>query len=174
MSEVEAYPKPRRARRLLAPLPLTLIAVLALFAAFEVVIRHVPPDGLTFTEVKISQPISPSGKEAPATRALDYSITYDSRRQATIDTWYTALNHGQDLGFAPHCNGGPPSGPFYDRTFTFTWHGIAIESADTDSPCGEWLLSSGGIPDFWQYRSLWTDPRQTPDAPPLPSPPPIR
>ncbi|MGH2503389.1 MAG: hypothetical protein ACRDID_12865 [Ktedonobacterales bacterium] len=164
----------RRAHRLLARLSLSLIALLALFIAFEVVIRHMPPDGLTYTEVKISQPISPSGKEAPATRALDYSIAYDSRRQATIDTWYNALNRGQDIGSFPHCNGGPPNGPFYERTFTFTWRGIAVESATAGSPCGEWLLSSGGIPDFWQYRSLWTDPRQAPDAPPLPSPPPTR
>lgn len=164
-----------RLNRVLARVLIGEIALVALFVAFEVVIRHLPPDGLTFTEVKITlQPISATGQQGPATRALDYSISYDARQQATINTWYDALNGGQDIG-GPflHCTTLP--GPEYDHTFTFTWHGIPIESAtDQASLCGDWLLSSGGIPDYWHFRWLWTNPKQAPDAPPLPSPPPTR
>lgn len=165
-----------RLNRVLARILIGEIALVVLFIACEVGMRHLPPDGLTFIEVKITQPISATGQEGAATRTLDYSITYDSRRQATIDAWYDALNGGQGIG-GPflHCNGGPPDGPYYDHTFTFTWHGIPVESAtDEASPCPAWLLSSGGIPDYWHFRRLWTNPMQAPDAPPLPSPPPLR
>jgi hypothetical protein len=165
-----------RLNRVLARVLIGEIALVALFVACEVGMRHLPPDGLTFTEVKITQGVDAHGQELPARRTLDYTITYDSRRQATINTWYTALNDGQDIG-GPflHCNGEPPVGPYYDHTFTFTWHGISVESAtDEASACPAWLLSSGGIPDYWHFRWLWTNPMQAPNAPPLPSPPLIR
>ena len=165
--------KHRRLNRVLARVLIGEIALVVLIIACEVDMRHLPPDGLTFTEVKIVQGVDAHGQELPAIRTLDYTITYDSRRQATIDAWYHALNHGQDLGLWPHCP--PPLGPNYEHTFTFTWHGIPIESAtDEAQPCGDWLLSSGGITDYWHFRWLWTNPMQAPDAPPLPSPPPIR
>lgn len=162
-----------RLNRVLARVLIGEIALVALFVACEVGMRHLAPDGLTFTEVKIVQGVDAQGQELPTRRTPDYTVTYDARRQATINAWYTALNHGQDLGFWPHCP--PPLGPTYEHTFTFTWHSIPIESAtDEASLCGEWLLSSGGIPDYWHFRWLWTNPKQAPNAPPLPSPPPIR
>jgi hypothetical protein len=164
-----------RLRRLLKYILTGTVALVVLCGLFEFAIRHVPPDGLTFTTVQITQVVNASGQEPPAMRTLDYSVTYDSRRQATISTWYHALNQGQDIGFLPPCNGGPPNGPYYEHTFTFTWHGIPVESAtDEARPCGEWLLSSGGLPDLWHFRFLWTTPMQAPNAPPLPPAPPVR
>jgi hypothetical protein len=120
------------------------LALLALFAlvciAFEVGIRHVPPDGMTVTLVR-----SPGGYflDGPP---LIYTAPKD---QHIIDAYYTSLNAAPVEASRASANYALFHGCYPNDypQITFTRHGIPVESwisQDSASIC-EYVENSGGL-----------------------------
>ncbi len=137
----------RRARLLRS-----MIDALALLALFEVGVRQIPPDGLTYTE-----------KDS----AGHVTFTYTTGQQDLVGRWGAYVNGEPSNGALPTCSlPAIPAPPIY-RTYTFTWRGIPVESA-TSGPdnCHHFILSSGGLPDPFDKYFL-SDPHlshQPPDV----------
>jgi hypothetical protein len=125
--------------------------LLALIILFEVGIRHVPPDGMTVTEV---------GYAGSAPFTLSYSYTAPKDQQ-TIGDIYAAFNR------APVWTAWTVHGCVMTQdpsSVVFTWHGVPVES---------WTLagcvydeSAGGISDALFVQHLLPDIT-------MPLPPPI-
>lgn len=138
-----------RIRRILRRLGL-LGVLLALFVAFEVGIRHVPPDGMT-----VAYEHNPSSNGP--THAT-YSAPQD---QQTINAYYETLNNALVYhSFRPTYIDPPPyldgCYPATHPQFTFTWHGIPVESWSGYCSVVE---NAGGISDALMFTyHFWTPP----------------
>lgn len=139
--------KPRVPRGLIAAL-----ALLALLLAFEVTVRLIQPDRMTYTAT-IAE-----GSAADPTYRHAHVTTTDPR---VVAQWYAAVNadpipFDQTNAFTfdfVHCNGMAYSGQSY--RFEFTWHGLPLETVTSSdwTNCGVVLwVTSGGIPDPQAYR----------------------
>lgn len=140
----------RRVGRLMRTLRgVALIAVL-LFVVFEVGIRHVPPDGMTVTEVGYPGVMS--------TYAYSFTAPKD---QQTIDDIYAAYNR------APVWSAWDRHGCVMTQDpplVVFTWHGIPVESW-TLAACWH-VESAGGISDGLVVQHLLPD-KSPPPPPPI-------
>ncbi|HEX8730448.1 MAG TPA: hypothetical protein VF725_00200 [Ktedonobacterales bacterium] len=135
-----------------------LACILLLFLFFEIGIRFIPPNGMTYTRVDLS------GKLAKTFRSTD---------PQTVDSWHARLT-GFNWIWTPevinnsfvHCGsilGYQPG----TSDYTFTYDGIPVESftGDDQATCGTMLESAGGIPNLlWEYADY------TPIWEPLPLP----
>lgn len=127
-----------RGRRIRLGLAILVLAALV-FIAFELGIRHVPPDGMTVTL------LSPHGylMDGPP---LMYTAPKD---QQTIDAYYSGLNAAPVESSQASANYALYQGcyPNMYPQITFTWHGIPVESwisQDSASIC-EYVENSGGL-----------------------------
>jgi hypothetical protein len=109
-----------------------IIGAIITFLIFEVGIRFVPADGLSYTAYQDGQLV----------------YTYSTSDQSVITSWQNALNSNQAPAVAVNCSHGLDPNPIY-RTWMFTWHSIPVETA-TNNPteCG-YGLSSGGLPNVF-------------------------
>jgi hypothetical protein len=139
-----ATPTSRRAKRRVPRRLIVVLALLAIVAAFEVGIRLIQPDSLTYT-TKID-----AGFGQYTSR---YGTITDPRMVAQWHTLINATPLDQDNVFVStfvYCNGMVFSDS-YD--VEFSWHGLPIESvSSSNSSCGTVLwLSSGGLTDPRPY-----------------------
>ena len=140
-----ATPAVRHARRRFW---LVVVVLLALIVLFEVGIRHVPPDGMTVTEL---------GYASDSTYTVAYSYTAPQDQQ-TIGATNASLNTAPTVigGIFAHYNCALTPPP-YPTSIAFSWHGIPLETWYTGScVVGD---TAGGIPDF-----LWTGHYWQPDG----------
>lgn len=131
---------------------LVALVILALFVAFEVGIRLVQPNGMTFAEYDSSG------------RALTM-LRYDQPQM--VGGWYTYVNNERSLGFAAPCSFPLTYSP-ETFVFTFTWYGIPVEtlSGQNANICAQYKRSAGGIPDLFNTYFL-TNPNARSTPPPV-------
>jgi hypothetical protein len=144
-----------RIRRILRSLGLVSVLLL-LFVAFEVGIRYVPPDGMTYTMYDTREFDSYGHAVAPTTRwhTLTFAAPHD---QQVINTYLQTLNdrNGEQPSswVSPAYSCGRTLSPDkYQFEFVFTWHGIPVQSW-YDADCG-FMQSSGGIPNIFVVHSI--------------------
>lgn len=95
-----------------------VLAVLTLFILFEVVIRHVPPDGMSVTDAY--------GPSLYGSTRTTYTAPQD---QQDINTYYAELNAAPVESRATTSYALPDGCyPTAYPNITFTWHGIPLES----------------------------------------------
>jgi hypothetical protein len=134
-----------------------IYAAIIVLLIFEVGIRFVPADGMTYVV---------------ATKSGQVVYQYSTANQKVVSSWQNALNTSPRT-FGLLIEGCiPPPGTWESRTYTFTWHGIPVESAwnnfggdpfywaSTGDGCPVYIMSNGGIPDIF-LRSV---PQQDPPA----------
>ncbi len=128
--------------------------VLALFIMFEVGIRHVPPDGMTVTEIDYA------GGDP-----FTYSYTYTAPKdQQTIGETYAALNTAPAFNYLITRYNCPLNSPPYPSSIEFTWHGIPLETWSTTS-CTISDTAGGVSDDFLLTLHFWLSDRLPPPAP---------
>lgn len=153
----------RRGRRRYWPV---VGVVLALFVLFEVGIRHMPPDGMTYTLYDtplFDSQFHPLTTPVTTARTQVYTASHD---QHVITKYLTALYHGNETPSSVvdpffRC-GDALSLDKYQEEFVFTWHGIPVQSWN-ETDCG-FMQSSGGIPNI--FRVSFIGPPSTPLPPP--------
>lgn len=116
----------------------------AVFILFEVGIRHVPPDGMTVTEIGYAGGSS-------ETSSYTYAAPKD---QQTISATYVALHNAPAIVMPIfshyNCALTPPP---YPTSIAFTWHGIPLETWSTGScVVGD---TAGGVPGFLLTGYYW-------------------
>lgn len=138
---------------------MALLALLLL--GFEISVRLIPPDSMTYDASFYTGDFS-----NPVRHHVHMTVT-DPR---AITHWKSAISSNplpySQYNFASmiyvHCNGMH----FINQSFTFTfsWHGLILESVTSDDQgCGPTLsLTSGGLPDP-RYYAL---PEPLPDSQP--------
>jgi len=126
--------------------------LVAVFTLFEVGIRNVPPDGMTY-RMYDTREFDRYGHAVAHTTTRSYTLTFAAPRdQQVINMYLQTLNdrHGEVpsswVSPAYHC-GQTLSLDKYQFEFVFTWHGIPVQSW-YDADCG-FLQSSGGIPNIF-------------------------
>lgn len=124
----------QRSRRLLLRPGQGALVLLALFIAFEVGSRHVPPDGMT---VKY-------GCGVPNRPMCIYTSPKD---QQAINDYYAAFNRAPVRLNLPEpvINGCFNEDASY---VVFTWHGMPVESWTYDG-CEEYIENAGGVSDAY-------------------------
>lgn len=135
-----------RAQRRFPRSLIVALTLLAAFVAFEMCVRLIQPDALTYTtniEVGLGQD----------SYHYAHGTTTDPH---TVAQWYTTINAtplDQDNVFVSpfeHC-----TGLFFNNSyhFEFTWHGLPIESvSSSNNGCGTSLwMSRGGLTDPRAY-----------------------
>lgn len=127
---------PRRVRIIVL-----LCSVLLLFILFEIGIRFLPPNGMTYTSVDT------------ASGVVGYSVS--STDAKTVAYWYRYTNNAKQLaGFLGRRCSAPAMYVSKTNTFTFTLYGIPIESfsGEDANVCYQYVQSAGGLPNiFTQY-----------------------
>lgn len=132
-----------------------ILGAIIAFLVFEVGIRFIPADGMSYVAENASGQVI---------------YTYSTSDQAVISSWQNALNTApQSVGLLPDC--GWSANPVYVyHTYTFTWHGIPVESAWVNqggklfdiaadgSECSVYILSSGGLPNIFTRSAPQQDP----------------
>lgn len=134
-----------------------ILAAISVFLIFEIGIRFVPADGMTDTATDKSGRV-----------VYQYSTT----NQAVVSSWQGALNTApRRAGLDTSCILPEPVN-WVAHTYTFTWRGIPVESAWSnsggsllfwmrdDTACPAYIMSNGGIPDIF----LRSTPQQEPPA----------
>lgn len=142
--------------RLMLRLGVGVSILLALLLLFEVGIRHVPPDGMI---VAYEYGPTPSGP-----MRATYAAPQD---QQIINAYYAALNdapayHSLQPNYVQTTRDGCYLSTY--PQFTFTWHGIPLESWSGYCAVVE---NAGGIPDDLMFTyHLWTPPTSGAMPPP--------
>lgn len=126
---------------------LAVIAALALgFVVFEVGVRIVPPDAVSYD----IQTIEPFGPEGPHS----HGVVTDP---ATIARWRAAMTAHPSRplieGYLARWQGvGCSYGTVTVAAYTFTWRGLPVEVVSPGPGCvGGYQVSSGGLPDWNTY-----------------------
>lgn len=121
--------------------------VLLLFILFEIGIRFIPPNGMTYTWDHPTSGIPIFQKS--------------STNPKTVAYWYQYTNNGKTPVYMATCNGRPPvPGPSEQMTFTFTFYGVPIESFSNDdaNDCPWYGQSAGGLPDLFDEYAIVQNP----------------
>ncbi len=158
MSEPMPATAVARAKRRVPRRLIVALTLLALLVAFEVGVRVIQPDTLTYTaNVPTSWP----------DYQYEHRVITDPR---AVAGWYAAVNaHPHPLfqvnvlsSIFIHCNGLIFADESYQ--FAFTWHGLPLETASTtETSCGPILwLTSGGLPSLRGYALPAALPTPTP------------
>jgi len=71
------------------------LIVALLFVIFEVGIRHVPPDGMTYTQYDVRDHWDASGHQLASTSTITSTTFTAANDQQVIDTYYHGLNDGE-------------------------------------------------------------------------------
>ncbi len=134
--------------------------VVALLLAFEVTVRHLPPDGVTVTKTHqiwvVGSAPSPE-KNQPRNFTVTTSATHLAASRALwrarIQRLNTDLNSGVVRPFAPllYYRGCELPDGYTDYQVTFTWHGLPVQTWTSLDGCPTFRENSGGIPNV-----LWT------------------
>lgn len=126
--------------------PALIAALLALFVAFEVGVRLIEPDAVTYD----IQTIEPAGPPGPH---LHGEVT----DPATIARWRAAITaHSGDTILHAYeerwQSAGCANGTEFVVTYTFTWHGLPVEDVTNGPSCaGGYEVSHGGLPNWNLY-----------------------
>jgi hypothetical protein len=118
-----------------------LAVALVLFVAFEVGVRQITPDAVSYEIVTVN-PVGPGRTQSGA-------IT----EPATIAKWRSAMTAQpgkrlSDAYFTAWWGTGCAFGTTVSGTVRFTWHGLPVEVASPAPGCAfmSSVLSSGGLP----------------------------
>ncbi len=140
-----------------------LVIVVAILLTFEVIVRHLPPDGVTVTMIEHNAVYSGS--------AISYVVKMTSRTtrantppaRAEIDRLNDALNTAPFsaptyLPTSPTSYACVSLGGWTDYRVTFTWHGLPVQIWTTDNGCPSFAENSGGIPNvLWTHTLSYSD-----------------
>lgn len=121
---------------------------LVVFFAMELLIRHLPPDGVQITRV---DHFLPTG----VTNAYNQTTTRTSHNAATVNAYNDVLNTAPITGSAlPFLQGNCADlAGFTTYTITLTWHGLPVQVWDSYG-CNSFHESSGGIPNLLWSRAM--------------------
>lgn len=124
-----------------------VVCCVLLLLIFEVGIRLLQPNGMTFTEQGLSgQTISAFQSSDPAVVRAWHAYINDQEQISTLAVLWSILNPrhcSASLGYQPNT-----------AILTFTYDGMPIESfsGEVGTDCASYASSAGGIPDlFTQY-----------------------
>lgn len=132
----------RRSRNLV--ILTTTLLLLALFIAFQISVRLLTPDTLSY-HVSLS-----NNGETAVTQSgtiTDQQTIAEWRTQMTRHPSGRLLIDTLNLPWQAPQSCAPLS--VYSATYTFRWHGLPIEVVSTLPSCGpEYMITSGGLPDL--------------------------
>lgn len=137
-----------------------LVIAVTFFLAFEITVRHLPPDGVTVTAITYSAEY-PSNRVSYAVRTTSHATSADTTHtRAEIDTLYNAFA-AAPFTLSPYISRSCMTlGGWVDYQVTFTWHSLPVQIWTSSGGCSQFAENSGGIPNELWGHSLSVDGQQ--------------